>query len=96
MLEEVPVNFLGMLTPGALLGLGIFFIMTGRLVPVKTHDRELLIRDQYISYMRDALDTYHENERRRANQISELLEHSRANTEIIKMFVADKKGEMAT
>ncbi len=97
MLEQVPFDLLGTLTPGALLGLCIFYIITGRLVPIKTHDRELLIRDQQIQYLRDALNTCRDAEGRRADQVSELMEHSRVTTAIIRSLPVgvEIQGEVA-
>lgn len=89
MLDAVPLGLLSALTPSALLGLCLFSIITGRLVPVKTHERELLVRDQQITYLRAALDACREADGRRTNQVSELLEHSRVTTAIIRSLPSD-------
>lgn len=94
MFEEVPISILGTLTPSALLGLCVFFIMTGRLVPVKTHDRELLVRDKQIEYLTHALTTCREAADRRADQVGELMEHSRITTAIIRSLPEVESGEI--
>jgi hypothetical protein len=40
-MDGVSVDVLGALTPGALLGLGLLFILIGRLIPLRSHLREL-------------------------------------------------------
>jgi hypothetical protein len=80
---DLPPGIFGTLTPSVLLGVCVLFILTGRLVPVKTHERELGIRDKEIDYLRDALDTCREAEQRRTDQVAELIEHSRVTYAII-------------
>lgn len=93
MLDDLQFSLLGALTPGALLGLCIFFILTGKLVPIRTHDRELQVRDQQIAYLQAALDACRAVDEHRAGQVSELMEHSRITTEIIRSLPAGLDGE---
>lgn len=84
MWEGLPLEWLGALTPGALLGACVAAIIAGRLIPLKTHKREIEVRDKQIEYLRQALEVYQEDSRRRALQVHELLEHSRMTTAIVR------------
>lgn len=97
MFTELPIEIIGALTPGALLGVCVLYIITGRLVPLKSHERELSTRDEEIIHLRNALDICYQSAQRRAEQVSELLECSRVTVEIIKSLratiVSDVKNE---
>lgn len=84
MLEQLTFDALSTLTPSALLMVCIAFIITGRLIPVRTHERELQDRDQQIAYLQAALNTCRETDDRRTSQVSELMEHSRTTTAFFK------------
>lgn len=92
MFEGFPLESLGLLTPSALLGLCILAIITGRLIPLKTHERELQIRDRQITYLEQALKVSREVEQRQTGQIGELMEHSRVATAIIKSLPHAEEG----
>lgn len=95
MFEELPIELISTLTPSALLGMCILFILVGRIVPLRSHERELSIRDQEIEYLRTALSTCHDAELHRSSQVSELLEHSRIATAIIRsLTVTDEEVPM--
>src|SRR5690606_18579875 len=61
---------------------------------VKTHDRELLVRDKQIEYLTHALTTCREAADRRADQVGELMEHSRVTTAIIRSLPEVESGEI--
>lgn len=69
--ESVPI---GLLTPGALLGIVIWLILVGRLVPRRTYDDMKEDRDHW----RTAHSISEAARQVSAEQVSELLEHSRA------------------
>ncbi len=92
MFEDIPLGLLGELTPSVLLGLCILLILIGRLVPVRTHDREIKSRDQQITFLQEALAASLETEQRRVEQIDELMEHSRVSTAIIQALPGVDRG----
>jgi len=89
LLEQLSFDALSTLTPSALLMVCIAFILTGRLIPVRTHERELAARDQQIVYLQSALNTCRETDERRTEQVSELMEHSRSTTAFFKSLSTD-------
>lgn len=85
---------LGALTPSALLGLCVIFIIIGRLIPASTHARELAEKDRQIKYLQEALNTCRDVEEYRTAQVNELLEHSRAVTAVMRSLRARTEGEL--
>ena len=67
----VPVELFGVLTPGALLGLVVLMIITGKLVPERQVNRLLADRDDRYNDVKETSDD-------RKVTIQELLKHNSA------------------
>lgn len=72
-MDGVSADLVGALTPGALLGLGLLFILLGRLIPLRSHQRELDAANQRAAEWQEA----YRAERARADaygqQLAEVL-----------------------
>jgi hypothetical protein len=67
----IPVEFFGVMTPGALLGLVVLFIISGKLVPEKQVNRLLADKDARYNDVKETSED-------RKTTIQELLKHNTA------------------
>lgn len=95
LLGDIPLDVLGAVTPSALLSLCVIFIVIGRLIPAKTHERELQEKDRQILYLQDALATCRNAEEHRTSQVNTLLEHAHVITAIMRSLRTEADGEIA-
>lgn len=56
----IPWGFLETVSPWALLALTIIFLLFGRIIPVRTHDREIEAKDEVIRDLRETVKTERE------------------------------------
>jgi hypothetical protein len=83
MLDGLPAEFIGAVGPTALLGITVLFILGGRLIPRSTHDAIVASKDAEIAYLRATVATEQERGALQAEQVHELLEHSRTTVAVI-------------
>ncbi len=79
--------------PGGLSGLvlaGVWMILTGRLVPARTHDRMLADRDTQIDAWRSAHTAEMERGHALEAQVSELMELARTTVAVVKALPRPK------
>ncbi|WP_160051088.1 hypothetical protein [Nocardiopsis sp. FR26] len=78
--DLLPWSDLGL---AGLVGLGVFLIWTGRLLPRSTVEDLLKARDERLADYKAANDALQESGRLKDQQISELLEHSRTSVSLL-------------
>lgn len=93
MLDGLPAELIGALGLGPLVALAVFYVLTGRLMPRSTHDQIVADKEAQIAYLRETLTTEQERGRLQAEQVHELLEHSRTTVAVIQSLprLADRE-----
>lgn len=84
------------LTAGVLLGIVILSIVLGRLIPVRTAERELADRDAQIASWKAAYEAERQRGEVQAEHLGELMELSRTTVAIVQALPRAMTGGSAS
>ncbi|WLP90266.1 hypothetical protein [Gordonia sp. NB41Y] len=79
-MNQIPGLPWGDISTGALLAVAVVLLLTGRLIPRTTHDREIADKDAQITYLQAALDVNREKSSELLRQNGLLLDAARSGT----------------
>lgn len=89
MMDLMP--FVGQFGPPAIAALAVLGVLTGRLVPSRTYDRELKHREDQITIWREAYTNERARAELHAQQVDKLLELSETTVDIVKALPRAKE-----